>query len=291
LLTRKRSQVQTLSRPLLFSLVKDLSAPSGQRSSRAAAAPRPQAAPPPNRVDPPELNATEPPSPNDHAAWSPPPGPGPWPGPTPTTCPGRPAGAGEHLLCPMLPGHPAGTLALDQRPCRPAGARRRRSRNAGQAAAPGYVNPRASQARPTPHHPLPVRTDAGRRPRRPRTTGACRPAASGRGGPPHRATPGSSARTGRRQRRGHQSLSGRTPGCPDAWTPDAWMLDVRSTGWTDIPTADRTRRTGQRPARPASGHLATGDTRWAARSRPGHGAWGRSVTHDGSAVTAPAPRP
>ena len=34
---------------------------------------------------------------------------------------------------------------------------------------------------------------------------------------------------------------------PDAWTPDARMLDVRSTGWTDTPTADRTRRTGQRP--------------------------------------------
>src|SRR4029450_10252713 len=88
----ERSQVQTLSRPLLFSLVKDLSAPSGQRSSRAAAALRPQAAPPPNRVDPPELDATEPPSPNDHAAWSPPPGPGPFVSTTPATCPGRPAG-------------------------------------------------------------------------------------------------------------------------------------------------------------------------------------------------------
>src|SRR4029453_2716241 len=161
--------------------------------------------------------------------------------------------------------------------------------------APGYVNPRASQARPTPHHPLPVRTDAGRRPRRPRTTGACRPAASGRGGPPHPATPGPARGQGGGSAADTAGVSGRTPGCPGRL--DTGRLD---TGHTDAgrpldrldghPTADRTRRTGQRPARPASGHLATGDTRWAARSRPGHGDWGRSVTHDGSAGTEPAAR-
>jgi len=37
----------------------------------------------------------------------------------------------------MLPRQPAGILALDQRPCRPLGPRRRRSRDAGQAAALG----------------------------------------------------------------------------------------------------------------------------------------------------------
>jgi hypothetical protein len=189
---------------------------------------------------------------------------------TPTTCPGRSAGAGEHLLCPMLPGHPAGTLALDQRPCRSAGARRRRSRNAGQAAALGYVNPRASQARPTPHHPLPVRTDAGRRPRRPRTTGACRPAAPGRGGPPHRATPGSSARTGRRQRRGHQSLSGRTPGCTGHRTPGCWTSD-RPVGRTSH--GGRTRRTGQRPAGVRTSSRPATPARRPDLARS-HGAWG-----------------
>jgi len=112
-----------------------------------------------------------------------------------------------------------------------------------------------------------------------------RPAGAAR----HRATPGSSARTARRQRRGHQR-----PVRPDTWmyrTPDTWMLDVRSTGWTDIPTADRTRRTGQRPAWPASGHLATGDTRWAARPSPGSrrlGALGhpRRLGGDGTCAAA-----
>jgi hypothetical protein len=35
--------------------------------------------------------------------------------------PRTPWGAGEHLLRPMLPRHPAGALALDQHPCRPGG--------------------------------------------------------------------------------------------------------------------------------------------------------------------------
>jgi hypothetical protein len=149
----------------------------------------------------------------------------------------------------------------------PVSARRRRSRDADQAAALARVNPRASQARPTPHHPFPSGSmqagdHAARGPRR--HVDPLRPTG---GGPPHRATPGSSAaRTARRQRRGHRSVSVRTPGWH--WTPDAWTLDVRSTGWTDVPTTGPGMRTGQRPAWPASGHLATGDTRWAARPRP-----------------------
>jgi hypothetical protein len=231
-----------------------------------------------------------PPSPNDHPAWSPPPGPGPWPGTTPATRPGRPAGPVSTCSVPGSP-PPAGTLALDQRPCRPAGPRRRRRRDAGHAAALGCgrssCEPGTANAAPS----LRVRPDAGRRPRRPRTAAARRPLRPA-GAARHRATRGP-ARRG--QRGGSAADTRACPAghleAPDAWTPDTWMLDVRSTGWTDIPTADRTRRTGQRPAWPASGHPRTGDTRWAARPRPGHGAWGRSATQDGSAVAAPALRP
>jgi hypothetical protein len=37
--------------------------------------------------------------------------------------------------------------------------------------------------------------------------------------------------------------------------------------------------------------LATGDHRWAAGPRPGRSVWWRSASHNGSAVTTPAPRP
>jgi hypothetical protein len=79
---------------------------------------------------------------------------------------------------------------------------------------------------------------------------------------------------------------------PDAWTLDAWTLDVRSTGWTDVLTAgpdeaDRATtglasvRTSSRPGdHPPGGPTPSGSR------RPG-----RSATQDGSAVTAPAPRP
>jgi len=165
--------------------------------------------------------------------------------------PGRPAGPVSTCSVPGAPRHrPA---PRPQRPCRPPGPRRRRSRDAGQAAALGCGRPRASQPRPPPHHPLPVRPDAGRRPRRPPTAAARRPPAPGRGGPSPSHPGSSAARTARRQRRGHQSLSGRTPGGPGHLdtghrTPDTWMLEVRSTGWTDIPR--RTGRGGQGNARP-----------------------------------------
>jgi hypothetical protein len=63
------------------------------------------------------------------------------------------------------------------------------------------------------------------------------------------------------------------------------MLDVRSTGWTDTPTAgpgggQGNDRPGRRPD-----ILATGDTPGRPDLTPGHGDWGRSATHDGSAVT------
>jgi hypothetical protein len=110
----------------------------------------------------------------------------------------------------------------------------------------------------------------------------------------------STTRTARRQRRGHRSLSVRTPGMP--WTPGH-----RTHGhWTPLDRLDR--RTspldGRTPPRQdrAADRATTGlagvqtssrpaTTPWAARPRPGHGAWGRSATQDGSAATAPAPRP
>jgi hypothetical protein len=86
----------------------------------------------------------------------------------------------------------------------------------------------------------------------------------------------SAARTGRRQRRGHWSVSVRTPDAPDARSPDTWMLDVRSTGWTDVSTADWTRRTRQRPGWPASGHPRHWRPPPGGPTPPGHGTWGRS---------------
>jgi hypothetical protein len=150
--------------------------------------------------------------------------------------PRTPYGAGEHLLGPMLPRHPAGTLALDQRPCRPGGA-------AAGTPDPGLrstlVPASHSQRSPS----LPVRPDAGRRPRRPRTTGAHQPVDPTEGRP---ATPShsrsSAARTARRQRRGH-----RRPVRPDTWmprtpghrTPGRWT-SARPVGRTDTPLDGRT---------------------------------------------------
>ena len=108
------------------------------------------------------------------------------------------------------------------------------------------------------------------------------------GGPPHRATPGP---TRRGQRGGSAAdtagLSVRTPGCTgrlDTGRPLERLDEHPHDGTRD---ADRATtglagvRTSSRPA----------TTRWAARPRPGHGAWEPSATQDGSAVTAPAPRP
>jgi hypothetical protein len=232
LLTRKRSQVQTLSRPPLFSLVKALSAPSRQRSPHTAAAPRPQAAPPPNRVGPPELDATGPPSTNDHAAWSPAAGPGPWSSPRRRERPGPASVLGQ---------------AAPQPGRRPRGG-------------PGYGQ-RASQARPTPRHrfpfgPMPAGDHAARGPRR--HVDLLHP--TGAGPPPHRATPGPA----RRGQPGGSAadtagLSVRTPGCSghlDTGRLDAGRpldrLDGHSHGGPD--EADRATtglagvRTSSRPA-------------------------------------------
>jgi hypothetical protein len=90
LLTRKRSQVQTLSRPPLFLLV---SAVSSWRTAlrtcrgRAAAA----ACSPPNRIGPSGAGRHGPTQHNDHGAWSPLPA-SLWSAITPATCSGRTCG-------------------------------------------------------------------------------------------------------------------------------------------------------------------------------------------------------
>jgi hypothetical protein len=164
------------------------------------------------------------------------------------TCPGRPAGAGEHLLHPVLPHHPAGTLPWTapmsaRRPGdaaagrRPSGPRRRSTPHGpgtANAAPSPAVWPDARAGRHT--EPLQVRRDADSAMAAPWTSKAC-PS-------------------------GHLHAA-------DAWTPDAWTPDVRSTGWTDVPTAGLGTRTGattgltsvrtsSRPAR----------TRGATRPRP-----------------------
>jgi hypothetical protein len=170
-------------------------------------------------------------------------------------------------------------------------ARRRRSRDAGQAAALGSDQPLCEPGTANTAPSLPVRPSAGRRPRRPQTTGARRPAAPGRGGPPHRATPGSSAdraaaapRTPERVRPDtwmHRTPGHRTPGrwTPGRWTPGRWT-SARPVGRTssrrDWGRGQGNDRPGRRPdisSRPAT-------TRWAARPGPGHGAWG-ALGHPG----------
>jgi hypothetical protein len=127
--------------------------------------------------------------------------------------PRTPCRADEHLLCPMLPRHPADTPALDQRPYRPAGAKAAPPPGRRPSGGPGHgqpsCEPASANAAPSlPPGPMPAGDRAAHRPR------ARRPAAPNRGGPPHRATPRSSAaRTARRQRRGH-----RRPVRPETWT-------------------------------------------------------------------------
>ena len=206
--------------------------------------------------------------------------------------PGRPAGPVSTCSVPGSP-PPAGT---------PAPAPMSARRGHGGAAAGGTpatrrpwaaVDPRASQPRPPPHHPLPVRPDAGRRPRRPPTAAAdpLRPAGAAVTEPPG-------------VQRGADSATA-PPRTPEPVRPDTWRPRTpghRTPGcWTSARPVGRTShggpdgRTGQRPAWPASGHPRTGDTRWAARPRLGHGAWGarhpgrlRSDGTRAAALTTPA---
>ena len=172
-------------------------------------------------------------------------------------------------------------------------ARRRRSLCACDAAAQippsTLVRATANAAPSLPSDPMRAGDHAARGPRR-----HVEPIAPNGDGPPHRAIPRASAvRTARLHSRGHRRpVRPDTCMAPVAWTPRAWTPDVRLTDWTRT-SAQRTEdadrattgvagvRTSSRPA----------TTRWAARPRPGRSVWWRSASHNGSAVTTPAPRP
>jgi hypothetical protein len=213
-------------------------------------------------------------------------------GTTPATCPGRPAGAGEHLLGPMLPAtRPAPGPG-------PAPMSARWGQDGAAAATPAKAaallrstscEPATAAAAPS----FPVRPDAGRRPRRPRTTAARRPAAPNWGRP---ATPShsrsSTARTARRQRRRH-----RRPVRPDTWmprtpghrTPGRWT-SARPVGRT---SPWRTGRGGQGNDRPGQRPdiLATGDHPPGGPTSPGSRRLG-ALGHPGRLRgDAPGPRP
>jgi hypothetical protein len=180
-------------------------------------------------------------------------------GTRPATCPARPCGAGEHLLRPMLPATRPAPWPWTSAHVGPLGPRRRRSRDAGQAAALGYGQPSYEPCTAN-GAPSPARqARAGRRPRRPRGHVD-----------PLRPPPGAARHTEHsRVQRGADSAAAapRTPeacpsghlDAPDAWTPDAWTPDVRSTGDADRATTGPAGvRTSSRPV----------TTRWVARSRP-----------------------
>jgi len=197
-----------------------------------------------------------PPPPNDHPAWSPPPGPSPGRAPH-RRPPSRPAGTGEHLLRPGLP-HPAGTWPWTS-PVSARRPRRRCSRDAGQTLAPGDHRPGGRRARPTAAPFASPQSRCRQVTTRPRPPGTPRPTAPSRAVPTPSPSRSSATRTARRHCRGQRGPVRPDTWTPDAWTPDAWTPDVRSTGWTDVPRRDRTRRTGQPPTWPASGHPRADD--------------------------------
>jgi hypothetical protein len=164
----------------------------------------------------------------------------------------------------MLPRPPAGTLALKASAhVGPPGPRRRR-RDAGQSRGPWLrstlVRASHGQRRPIPFSSGPMRAGDHAARRHGGTSARCarpgRPATPSHSGVQRGAdSPAAAPRTPAACPSGHLAA-------PDAWTPDAWTLDVRSTGWTDIPTAgldeaDRATtglagvRTSSRPATPA----------------------------------------
>jgi hypothetical protein len=146
---------------------------------------------------------------------------------------------------------------------------RRRSRDAGQAAALGYGQPSCEPGTANAAPSLPVRPDAGRRPRRPRTTGARRPAAPDWGRP---ATPSHS-----RVQRGADTpgVAPRTPeACPSGHldAPDTGRVDAgrpldRLDGRPHDGTGDADRATTGLAGVRTSSRPAT--TRWAAQASPG----------------------
>jgi hypothetical protein len=254
---------------------------------------RPQAAP--HRTEW-TLRSRTPPDhrqPNDHPAWSPPPGPGPWPGTTPATCPGRPTGAGEHLLGPMLPATRPAPWPWTSAPVGPPGPRRRRSRDAGQAAALATVDPPASRHRQPPRHrfpcgPMPAGDHAAHRPRG--HVDPLRPAGAARHAEPLQVQRGADTRGG--SAADTRGVSVRTPGCTghlEHRTPGRWRSarpgkppigrDAADRSPTmAVPTSARCRSDRPASIRPQTTPDATGSARaqrtalivgQAARCRPG----------------------
>jgi hypothetical protein len=213
--------------------------------------------------------------PNDHVAWSPPPSSSPMVEHHADNSPGR-ACAELVSTCSVSCSPTNRTAPWRWTSALVGPAARWRAAGAPAKRRPGLPsNPRASQARANAAPSLPVRPDAVRRPSRQRTAAARRTRCAQRGGPLHRAIPGSSAaQTARLQSRGH-----RRPVRPDtwvdpvAWTPDVWTPDVRSTDWTDVRTADRGRGQGhdRRGRRPDL--LATGDHPLGGQPRRGRSVW------------------
>jgi hypothetical protein len=242
LLTRKRSQVQTLSRPPPFLLVKDLSAPSGQRSSRAAAALRPQAVP--HRTEWALQNWTtrDHHSPNDHAAWSPPHVPGPWSGTTPTTAQDTLRGPVSNCSI-HAPRHPLAPWPWTIARGRP-GSEAARSLGASQVAALGCRRPscepaRANAAPAPPIGPMRAGDHAVRGPRR-HVESAAPTGAARRTHALHELTGAGNADTGRTDA-GHRTPEtdtvGWTPALDMHRTPDARTLDT--VHWTRTPDTGR----------------------------------------------------
>jgi hypothetical protein len=202
-------------------------------------------------------------------------------GTTPATCPRRPAGADEHLLCPMLPRHRPTPWPWTSARVGPLGLRRRRSRDAGQAAALATVDLMGVRHGQPPHHPFPsgprqAGDHAARGPRR--HVDPLRPA-----GAAHHTEPlQGPARPGQRggSAADTRGLSVRTPGCTgrlDTGRPPD-RLDGR-------PQGGQWRRTVRRTAWLASGH-----PRCPRRRRPPAGwpklAWGCSVCGARQPMTA-----
>jgi hypothetical protein len=222
------------------------------RRGRAAAA----GCSPPNRGGPPELNDTGPPRAQRPpsvvtTSWS-----RPMAGHHPGDRPGRPAGPVSTFSIPHSPATRPAPWPWASARVGPA-ARRRRSRDAGQAAALGYgrhsCQPATANAAPSPSGQARCRqattppADHGARGTWTRCARPGRPAT-----PSHSRS--SAARTGRRQRRGHQR-----PVRPDTWrprtpghrTPERWT-SARPVGRTSHGGPDEADR--QRPAWPASEH-------------------------------------
>jgi hypothetical protein len=183
-------------------------------------------------------------------------------------------------------------------------ARRRRSRDAGQASAPGDGRPRGRRARPTAVPSPPRQARCRQATTRPRTPGPSIHCA--KPGAPHPATPGPA----RRGPRGGSAAD--SAACPSGHLDTGRLdtghrtLDVRSTGWTDVPRRDRGAdramtslagaRTSPRRRPPLGGPTSPGSQRLGALGHPGRPrgdgtcAWALTAATD-SCLAPPGMRP